>query len=363
MRPLGLYIHIPFCKTLCPYCDFYKVKQDRELMQKYREAVVKTTASFQHDFSDYLVDTIYFGGGTPSVMDGEMIAEMLDCIYQNFNVSSDAEITVECNPSSDLEHFIPVIASAGVNRISMGMQSAVDSERRALGRLADSDRIKFAVALIKSQGIANISLDLMLGVPGQTVASLDESIAFIDSLDITHVSAYMLKIEDGTVFDRKYRAGELTLPDEDSTCDLYLHAIDALNRIGFHQYEISNFSKEGMESRHNLKYWKLDEYLGIGPAAHSYVDGKRFYYPPDLAAFIDGASPLSDGEGGDENERIMLGLRLTEGLTDFSQDLYNKAVALASTSLQGLISVAPDRIALTKEGFLLSNQIIGMLID
>ncbi len=324
-------------------------------MQKYLEAVVKTTASFNNAYSDYLVDTIYFGGGTPSCMPGEMIVKMLASIKENFNVSEDVEITVECNPSSDLEHFLPFVSDAGVNRISMGMQSAVNDERRALGRLADRERVLTAVELCHSNGIHNISLDLMLGVPGQTIESLDESIDFINSLDITHVSAYMLKLEEGTVFQRRFADGKLILPDDDLVSDLYLRTIE---RLDFSQYEISNFSKPGYESKHNLKYWHLDEYLGVGPAAHSFIAGKRFYYSSSIDDFIAMAPPIPDGFGGDESERIMLGLRLSSGITNFSDEVYEKALKIDKS----LAVVTPDNIRLTEQGFLVSNTIINMLI-
>lgn len=349
MRSLGLYIHIPFCQSFCPYCDFYKVKKDEKLINEYKEAVVKTTASFNND---YLYDTVYFGGGTPSSIDGKYIAEILSSLK---NIADDAEITVECNPSSDLAHFLPLVAEAGVNRVSIGMQSAVNDERRALGRLADKEKVLEAVNLCHQNGIHNISLDLMLGVPGQTMESLDESLDFVNSLDITHVSAYMLKLEEGTVFYKRNQENKLNLPDEDLVCDFYLRTIEKLN---FDQYEISNFAKPGYQSKHNLKYWHLDEYLGVGPAAHSFIDGKRFYYPSDIGAFISGNSPIPDGAGGDENERIMLGLRLTEGISGFSKDVYEKAKDIDKS----LVIATPENIRLTKQGFLVSNSIINKLI-
>ncbi len=262
------------------------------------------------------------------------------------------------------ESLIANLAKAGVNRISMGMQSAVDKERKGLGRLSDAAQVKKAVGLIKSYGIDNISLDLMLGIPYQTEESLKESIDFIIEQDVKHISAYILKIEEGTPFSQM----SLPLPDEDEVCDLYLQAADYLEKHGYRQYEISNFAKEGFKSRHNLRYWHCEEYLGIGPSAHSFIGGERFYFPRDFKAFIENPTPVYDGTGGDEDEYIMLSLRLTEGLTkkgyrerfqkDLPESIFEKAAALEKA---GLLKITEEGIALTKEGFLLSNSIITTL--
>ena len=206
----------------------------------------------------------------------------------------------------------------------MGLQSAVDIERKALGRRGGCDDIKRAIERAKKAGIDNISLDLMLGIPNQTEESLKKSIEFCEKSGAKHVSAYILKIEESTPF---YRIKDsLALPDEDETCDLYLYAVSELEKSGFYQYEISNFSQEGFESRHNLKYWHCEEYLGIGASAHSFVDGKRFYYERSIDSFISGQPPVNDGFGGDEEEYIMLALRLSEGLIfeEFESDSANR---------------------------------------
>ncbi len=369
MKPLGLYIHIPFCNSFCPYCDFYKVKADSDLMQKYLEAVVKTTASFSHYGRDRVVDTIYFGGGTPSAMDGDQIAAMLAAVRDAFLVREDAEITVECNPSSDLEDFLPKIKRAGVNRLSFGMQSSVTDERRSLGRAADAARVRDCVELAKAQGIDNISVDLMLGVPSQSLSSLSESLDFISSLDVKHVSAYMLKIEEGTVFDKRLLSGKLILPNEDDVVAFYNLTIASLEGYGFSQYEISNFAKEGYKSRHNLKYWNDEEYLGIGPAAHSFVNGKRFFFESDIERFISGVSTLvPDGEGGSLEERLMLALRLNNGFCgEIPDELFNSVLNESQASLKGFVEVGEDEssryIRLTKEGFLVSNTVISKILE
>ncbi len=362
----GIYIHIPFCKTKCPYCDFYSFKPDETQKDSYLKAVLLCLKKYKSQIKDE-VDTIYFGGGTPSFFGGERISEVITYIRNNYTLVN-PEITVECNPSSVDEKLVRQLKNAGVNRISMGMQSAVDKERRALGRLSGKEKIKSCVELFKGEGIDNISLDLMLGVPHQTTESIDESIDFILSCDIKHISAYMLKIEEDTPFYKMQSS--LSLPDEDTVCELYLHTVERLKKEGLMQYEISNFSKAGYESRHNLKYWHCEEYLGIGPSAHSFLDGKRFYFDRDFEAFLSCPEAVPDGEGGSEEEYIMLALRLSEGLQnkkykerfgkDIDRSIFKNAGIFAN---QGLLTVSEDGISLNEKGFLVSNMIISQLID
>lgn len=359
----GIYIHIPFCKTKCPYCDFYSFTPSDTQKDSYLKAVLLCLSGYKDKIKDG-VDTLYFGGGTPSFFGGERIKKVIEYIKDNYNLT-DAEITVECNPSSVDEELVRSLSEAGVNRISMGMQSAVDNERKALGRLSDREQVEYAVRLFKSHGIDNISLDLMLGIPHQTKESLKESLDFIISQDVKHISAYMLKIEEGT----PYAKMSLPLPDEDEVCELYLYASDYLEARGFEHYEISNFALKGFESRHNLRYWHTEEYIGIGPSAHSFFGKERFYYPRDFAAFLNNPKPVSDGEGGDEDEYIMLALRLKEGLTE--KGFYERFGKSIPTEISerakafekaGLLTVTEKSISLTKKGFLLSNSIIAELL-
>ena len=363
----GIYIHIPFCKSKCPYCDFYSFKADEKTKDSYLTAVLSYLEEYSEKITDG-VDTVYFGGGTPSFFGGERIKEVLTYIKNKYSVSENAEITVECNPSSVDEMLVNSLSEAGVNRVSMGMQSAVDKERITLGRLSDREKISSCIRLFRQYGIENISLDLMLGIPYQTKESLKESIDFVRSENVSHISAYMLKIEEDTEFFRV--RDKLCLPDEDEVCELYLYAIDELGKCGYKQYEISNFSKEGCESRHNLRYWRCEEYLGIGPSAHSFLDGKRFYYERDFDSFVKGTSPTTDGDGGDSEEYIMLALRLTEGLQKerykqrFGQDIDETLIKRALTlEKEGLVTVNEDGINLTVKGFLVSNSVISYLLD
>lgn len=339
----GLYFHIPFCKSKCPYCDFYSVKFDEASAQQYVQEICNEIKQYQGIF-----DTVYFGGGTPSILPPELIGKILDCARAQFEISDDAEITVECNPSKDLSEDFKKYASYGVNRISLGMQSAVDSERFALGRVAGKNEVERTINYARQSGIENISLDLMLGTPKQTIESLDYSFDFIKSVGVPHVSAYMLKIEEGTKFFQM--RDRLVLPDDDTVGEMYLKTVETLASFGIEQYEISNFAVPGFESRHNTKYWTLTPYLGIGKSAHSFWGGKRFFYDREW-------NKIDDGTGGDKEEQIMLGLRLAKGIdkslvdrdcTDFVK--------------MGYVADLGERIALTPKGMLVSNTIINYII-
>ena len=339
----GLYFHIPFCKSKCPYCDFYSVKFDEASAQQYVQEICDEIKQYQGIF-----DTVYFGGGTPSILPTELIGKILDCARAQFEISDDAEITVECNPSKDLSEDFKKYASYGVNRISVGMQSAVDSERFALGRVAGKNEVERTINYARQSGIENISLDLMLGTPKQTIESLDYSFDFIKSVGVPHVSAYMLKIEEGTKFFQM--RDRLVLPDDDMVGEMYLKTVDTLASFGIKQYEISNFAVPGFESRHNTKYWTLTPYLGIGKSAHSFWGGKRFFYDREW-------NKIDDGTGGDKEEQIMLGLRLAKGI---DKSLVDRD--FAEFVKMGYVDDLGERIALTPKGMLVSNTIINYII-
>ena len=351
---LGLYIHIPFCQKKCAYCDFYSAFQSESLMDNY-VAALKRDIKQWGGYINRPIDTIYLGGGTPSLL-GERIIPLLKCVKDNFDVSGQAEITLEVNPQKDIENVLKSAKQAGVNRLSIGAQSGIDSELLALGRTHTKSDTENAVRLARSLGFDNISLDLMLGLPNSNADTLKQSLDFLLSLNPSHISAYILKIEAKTLF---YKEREnLNLPDEDAVCDQYLYMCDYLENSGFSHYEISNFSKNGKMGKHNLKYWSCQEYLGLGPSAHSFLDGKRFYFKRDLKAYIKGTTPIADGNGGSEEEKLMLGLRLKEGvdytaLPQAEADLFIK---------NGLAQTTNGKFHLTNKGFLISNAIIGELI-
>ena len=371
---VGLYIHIPFCASKCPYCDFYSVA-DRGRMDEYVDAVTDELRTLHRigAYADGLrgreIATVYFGGGTPSLLGAERLAALLRTVKERFSVSPGAEVTVECNPSSSLsEGFFAALAAAGVNRVSLGMQSAVDAERKKLGRKATAADVSTAVCACRSAGIANISLDVMLGVPGQTQETLRQTLDYAVSLNATHLSAYMLSIEEGTFFYKK--RDTLGLPDEDAVCDMYLSLCEYLKNRGFRHYEISNFCLPGYEARHNTAYWQDGEYLGIGPAAHSFLNGRRFFFPRDLDGFIQGELPVDDGPGGGWEEFVMLALRLDAGVS--LREMKERFGVVPSPAfadklqpyLSGcLLAFDGDRLALTERGFLVSNTLIGEIIE
>lgn len=366
MKELGLYLHIPFCRSKCPYCDFYSLTcKNEEIKDAYCAALQQKMMS-SNSALQRKADTLYIGGGTPSVLGSKRLVSLVNTAKSEF-LTDDAEITVECNPYCLEKDFFKKIALSGVNRISMGMQSAVDGERRILGRLADINTIENAIKSAREAGIGNISLDVMLGIPKQTEKALAKTLDFCISSGVRHISAYILKLEENTPFYKNRE--KLELPDDDMTADLYLQMCETLTDGGFEQYEISNFARAGYESRHNLKYWHCEEYLGLGAAAHSFIDGRRFYYKRDLDGFINGMPPVPDGDGGDFTEYAMLALRLTEGLCEskvtarfgykIPEIMREKAGVFADN---GYMESDENGLRLTRKGFLLSNSILAEIL-
>ena len=362
----GLYIHIPFCRKKCAYCDFYSSFVSEELLNKYTEALKKCIEIRGAEFS-HPVDTVYLGGGTPSLLK-ERLPDLLDKVRRCFNIEDNAEITLEANPDGEFEETVKYAAVAGVNRLSIGAQSANDAELALLGRTHTSRDIKKAFDAARKAGFDNISLDIMLGLPDSDKNSLERSLRFITDLEPEHISAYILKLEPNTrLFHER---GKFNFPDDDAEAEQYLFMCDYLESMAYSHYEISNFCKQGKYSRHNLKYWDCREYLGLGPGAHSFICGERFYYPRDLRAFINGCSPISDGIGGDIEEYLMLRLRLKSGIrfdefesrykTKLPQGLIDKARIYEKN---GLVSFDGGGFSLTDKGMLVSNSIITELAE
>lgn len=347
----GLYIHVPFCLSKCPYCDFYSVPFEESLSERYVRAVIRNIRVYGGEF-----DSVYFGGGTPI-----LIAEDIGEILRAAQIAGGAEITVECNPCRMTEGALEALLKAGVNRLSVGVQSLNDEELGALGRRHDARTAERAIIAAKRAGFENISADIMLATPRQTAESLTDTVARLAELPLTHVSAYMLKIEPDTPYGRNPPA----LPDDDETADIYLSAVSALERRGFAQYEISNFAREGFGCAHNLKYWRREEYLGIGAAAHSLYKGRRFYVGRDAAAFAEAERQREIAEGDIPNERevyeekVMLGLRLSEGI---AEELYGPLLSGLKYVPERYYTLKNGRLSLTAEGFAVSNTIIAALL-
>ena len=362
----GLYFHIPFCQSKCPYCDFYSVA-DKGQKESYVDALCEELRSFDR-IGEFVkkdgkipVDTIYFGGGTPSLLSVPQLGKILQSVRENFDVTEDAEITAECNPSSpELREFLRGAALYGINRISLGMQSSSAAERKRLGRRGTASDVENAVRYAREAGIENISLDVMVGVPDSNTDTLRDSLSFAVSLGVPHISAYMLKIEEGTFYHKNI--DKLNIPDEDETADMYLFMSRYLREKGYSHYEISNFCKDGLYSRHNMKYWELAPYIGFGPSAHSFYGGKRFYFPRDISAFINGEKAVYDGEGGDTEEELMLSLRTYKGVS--LENRNKEFIELTEKFVgSGLGEIKDGSFVLTPDGMLVSNSIILMLTD
>lgn len=371
MEKIGLYIHIPFCVSKCPYCDFHSAAlgtplQAQTALDAYTDALLRSLQAWSQRLPA-TADTLYFGGGTPSLMGGARLARVTAEAQRLFGLA-DAEITLEANPADDLADTLSAFAAAGGNRLSLGMQSAIPAELALLGRRHTPADVARTVADAHRVGIDNLSLDVMLGIGGQTVATACESVDAAAALGATHLSAYLLKIEPGT----PYGACPPDLPSEDESVELYHAAFERMDHHGYHQYEISNAALSGWESRHNLKYWRSQPYLGIGPAASSCVGGKRFTYPRDTAYFLGGGDPVEDpcdgAPVGSAEEYALLRLRLSEGLTAadftarFGAALPDRWLKNASALPSSLVQVNDTGIRLTREGFLLSNTIILRII-
>ena len=359
---LGIYIHIPFCRSKCPYCDFFTFRADKCETENYVN-VLCDKIKFWGKKVDKTVDTIYLGGGTPSILSAETCGRIIDTVKNSFNVENNAEITIEVNPFSGRSFDFGEVYKHGVNRVSVGVQTVNTEEFKKLGRIHSLEDVKNTIEQIKSSGINNFSLDLMLGIPDQTLDTLKQTLNFFVESGAKHISSYMLKIEENTVFYK--RKDKYNFPDDELTADMYLYTVAFLEQNGFNQYEISNFAKSGFESRHNLKYWMLDDYLGIGPAAHSMMDGKRFFYSRSMEDFKNGKI-TDDGNAGDVFEYIMLRLRLAEGVDidelnkAFGQKIAESFINAAKLYLgSGYMINADRKYRLTPKGFLISNSIIA----
>ena len=365
MTDRGIYIHIPICESKCRYCDFYSFSASDAVKEEYTKAlcreITKRGGNFDRPFT-----SLYIGGGTPSVLGEERLCKIILAAKESFDFVKGAEITVEVNPKTGSEPLFAALKSCTVNRLSMGVQSANDEELEMLGRAHTNATAKNAFFAARSAGFDNISLDLMIGLPDSDEKSVKKSLDFLCGLAPEHISVYILKLEENTpLYNMRHT---LDLPDEDEVSRQYMQACTALKAAGYEHYEISNFSKKGKRSRHNMNYWKCGQYLGLGPAAHSFIDGKRFFYPADMKAFIDCPNPKADGEGGDISEYIMLNLRLSDGL-DLSELKGRFGVNPANAFIKkaklfekgGLCRLKGDNLSLTDAGMLVSNEIITEL--
>lgn len=374
--PLGIYIHVPFCKSKCIYCDFYSLAEKKHMkFESYVRAVCTHIQEAGAQAPNYLVDTIYFGGGTPSFLGADAMATILNAVRKSFKVADDAEITFEANPDSVTDRLLWRLRAEGFNRVSLGIQCDNDEILKILGRPHTYSQAEKVIRKIRRFGFKNLSVDLMYGLPGQRRVDWERTLEHVLKHRPEHVSCYGLKVEEGTPLANMQDS--YNLPDDDTQADMYLAACEILRKHGYRQYEISNFCKKGLVSRHNLKYWTGGEYLGFGPDASSDFGGRRFAIVRDLKAYVEGirtgGTVLRELQDVAPRERageyLMMRLRTANGI---DPKHYEKKLLLPFAPLEAeLLKCQKNNLAektrdgrwrLTPEGFLVSNSIISDLL-
>ena len=373
---LGIYIHIPFCASKCSYCDFYSLAGCEQLMPDYHRALIAHLEESARGIRNYEVDSVYFGGGTPSYYGAEHLMEIFDVLKRNGNVRLDAEVTVECNPDSMSYKDLKLLRQNGVTRVSIGVQATNNDLLKLIGRRHNFQQAELAFSAARKAGFDNISLDLIYGLPSQTKSDWAESLARIVEMHPEHISCYGLKLEEGTPMYREYKDSPV-LPSEDEQADMYSYAAEMLERYGYRQYEISNFCAPGFESLHNLKYWNLDDYMGFGPGAHSCVGNLRYSFVKDLKRYISGVekkvSIIDEYQLVDPMERsveyLMLAMRTNRGISEEDYRVRTQSDwkpilhALLAFQEKGWAEKTGDRWHFTVPGFLISNTLIGILLE
>lgn len=361
----GLYIHIPFCVKKCDYCDFVSFSGK----ETYLEGYIQKLAEEMKEYNGEKINSVFIGGGTPTVLSASLITRLCTDIKRYFNLSSDTEWTIEANPGTLTDEKIFSMLEGGINRISVGVQSFNDTELKAIGRIHNAQSAYDTVLKLNKAGFSNISIDLMESLPFQTEESFKSTLKTATELPLRHISVYSLIIEDNTPLKAKYDSGVFDLPDEDSDRDLYALTKDYLSGFGFNRYEISNYAMDGYESRHNLKYWNLDEYIGLGVAAHSFVGNKRFSNTDSLEKYLcgdfrSGESQLLTAEDL-MGEYMMLGLRKTKGVNafDFKMHFNRDIHSVYGNTLEkyirtGFMKEENGFFSLTDKGLDVSNAIM-----
>lgn len=375
-KRLGIYIHIPFCASKCSYCDFYSLAGCDKKMPDYQSALLSHISESEESMKSFEIDSIYFGGGTPSYYGAGRIVEILDELKRQGNVRLDSEITVEVNPDSVKLDELRLLRREGVNRISIGVQSADNDLLKIIGRRHNFRQAQAAVDTARKAGFENISLDLIYGLPSQRKGDWAQTLSRALELHPEHLSCYALTLEEGTPMYADYFGSPL-IPSDDDQADMYLYTVETLERYGLPQYEISNFAVPGFESKHNMKYWTLEDYMGFGPGAHSFVNGVRYSYVRDLGKYISAVN--GDSQIIDQYEKIipvqnaayyiMLGMRTNRGI---SADEYHRIYLSDWTPLEktfadfaekGWAKKNGDRWSLTPAGMLISNSLINVMLE
>ena len=374
-KTLGIYIHIPFCASKCAYCDFYSKAGCDQLMPKYHNALLDHIREAGEQMRRYYIDSVYFGGGTPSYYGARRICDIFNALKRSGLVYKSAEVTIEVNPDSITRRDMRLLRMEGFNRISIGAQCANDDILKLIGRRHSWLQVEQAVRNARLSGFRNISIDLIYGLPGQTKADWADTLSKAIALKVDHISCYGLKIEEGTPM-WEYKDSPF-MPSDDEQADMYLYTVETLERFGYKQYEISNFAKPRKRSKHNMKYWTLRDYMGFGPGAHSCVAGIRYSYISDLKGYING---IQSGETIiDEYEKIglldraaeyiMLGMRTSRGISEkeyyrvYRSDFGQLEELLKEFERKGWAVQVKDRWRFTAAGFLLSNLLIGLMLE
>jgi oxygen-independent coproporphyrinogen-3 oxidase len=372
MKNLGLYIHIPFCKKKCLYCDFCSfVDLDESTEERYINALVEELKLYSKRLENYVVDTIFIGGGTPSLFKGSSIEYLMKNIYENLRIAKDCETTIEVNPGTVDDEKVQAYKKAGINRISMGVQSLDNEVLEKIGRIHNRDDVFRTLEIFKETGFENISADIIFNLPGQDENSPVDDLKEILKTGIKHVSYYSLKLEESTPLYKMHERGEVNVCDDEDERKMYYSGRKEMSKRGFYQYEISNFALKGFESRHNLKYWNREEYLGLGLSSHSCLDDVRFSNTLVLNEYLknieSGNLVYETVEEIDESESeweyMILGLRKISGISykDYKNkvsinfDYFNKKIDILVE--KGLITKDVNSIKLTEKGLDLSNMV------
>ena len=378
MNSLGIYIHIPFCVKKCSYCDFYSLRHTTyEREKSYIEALCTHIKQESNLYKDYTVDTIFLGGGTPSILSLESIKELTACLKNSFNITKDAEFTIEANPGTLDREKLNCYLENGINRLSIGLQSTNDNELLRLGRIHTFEDFEKSYQLARECGFKNISIDVMLALPDQNLEGFMKTLDRVCDFNPEHISSYCLKIEDNTFFGAIRE--KLVLPSEEEENKMYIALCKALKERGYEQYEVSNFSKKGYRSRHNLKYWQSEEYIGFGPSAHSYFNGVRYSYPRDINKYINDINngclkKTIEDEGKSEedgkalidkmDEYVMLKLRITDGISNsefenqFGTSFLTAYPRVLKYIRSGHMKEENGCYSFTPTGFIVSNYIL-----
>lgn len=379
-KTLGLYIHIPFCKQKCNYCDFYSLGCKESNIPSYIDALCTHIKREALLYKDYQIDTVFIGGGTPSLVSADDFSKLANTLKNSFLFTHNAEFSIEANPGTLTKDKLNCYKQNGVNRLSIGLQSVSDDELKVLGRIHTYNEFLNSYNLARECGFDNINIDVMYGLPNQTLESLKNTLSKICNLAPEHISAYCLKLEEGTPF---YKIQDtLNLPNDDDEYEMYMYLCNELARQGYEQYEISNFSKKGRRCVHNLKYWLSYEYIGFGPSAHSFFNGERYYYIDNVHTYINHINvaqsvdnlPIKQYEEQSDlpicstDEYIMLKMRLSDGVNEaefkskFGMSLLDNYPEIQNYLKDGYIEYKNGAYSFTPKGFFVSNYILAKIL-